>query len=243
MAIDFPVRTAGVDPYNIADTYTFNNHTWFWNGTGWQAIANAGLVINSVSVPLVYNGSNRSVGLQFGQGLKLNLNNLVIDTSVVPTLAATTNTFSGTMVASKFKLLTGDSTGFLKADGTVDKSTYLTANTVAPEIIPFDSLENDFDGKENRFLLKYQGVAIPVTNPLRLLISLNGIIQTVSFPDYVWLSPLGFRGIQVNESGYIRFGEPVPAGSTFTGRYLSGPSTTTYTTLYPFKVMDIAIGD
>lgn len=110
------------------------------------------------------------------------------------------------------------------------------------EIIPLDDLQPLFDGKENRFLPTYQSASIAITNPLKLMISINGIIQSVDFPETVWQSMMPRRGFRIDNEGYIAFAEPVPIGATFDARILAGPSTTTRTRIYPFKAIDISLG-
>ena len=99
-----------------------------------------------------------------------------------------------------------------------------------------------FDGIENRFLPNSNGTQVTITNPNRLLISLNGIIQTVDFPEYVWQSPLSRPGFQVDSDGYLNFSEVPPAGSTFDGRIMLGPTTNISGKIYPFSATDILMG-
>lgn len=110
------------------------------------------------------------------------------------------------------------------------------------EIIPLDNLNTKFDGIENRFKPTYQSQTVAVTNPLKLQIFVDGIYQTLSYPEYVWQSGLPQDGFMVDSDGYIAFTEPVPAGSTFDGRIVPGPSVTTRNTNYPFKAADILLG-
>jgi hypothetical protein len=111
-----------------------------------------------------------------------------------------------------------------------------------PEITPLDDLSGQFDGLASRFLPSYQGISQTISNPLRLLLMINGIIQRVSFPEYVWGSFFSRDGFMIDSDGYIAFSESVPAGSTFDARIMVGPETTSLTTIYPFKAIDILIG-
>ena len=115
-------------------------------------------------------------------------------------------------------------------------------NAGVPEIVPLDNISGEFNGLNSRFVPKYQGIAQSITNPLRLLLSINGIIQYVDFPDYVWQSPLPREGFQIDNEGYIAFSEVVPAGSSFDARIMPGPSTATKIRQYPFKAVDILLG-
>jgi hypothetical protein len=117
-----------------------------------------------------------------------------------------------------------------------------TAGYLIPDIIPLDNLQYQFDGIENRYYPTNGGDIQTITNPFRLLITLNGIIQNISYPEIVWGTPFSFDGITVDSDGYIVFSEVPPAGSTFTGRIEVGPATQSTTNIYPFKAMDILLG-
>jgi hypothetical protein len=110
------------------------------------------------------------------------------------------------------------------------------------EIIPLDNIESQFDGFTSRFIPTYQGIVQTISNPFRLLLAINGIIQIVRSAEYVWQSPIAPTGITVDNDGYIVFPEAVPAGSEFNARLMAGPITTTSTTTYPFKALDIILG-
>ena len=113
---------------------------------------------------------------------------------------------------------------------------------VDDDIIPLDNLEWRFDGIESRFYPMYRGEVINITNPYRLLLTINGIIQTVDFPEYVWQSMLPRDGFMIDSEGYIAFSERPPAGSTFDARIMMGSATTTRNRIYPFRATDIMLG-
>lgn len=110
------------------------------------------------------------------------------------------------------------------------------------DVYPLDDISIYFNGIDRRFIPKYAGTQITPLNPFRLLLSVNGIIQTVDTPEYVWQSMLPRYGFMVDSDGYIAFHEQVPAGSTFDARLMPGSSTTTVTKNYPFKAADILLG-
>lgn len=126
----------------------------------------------------------------------------------------------------------------------------LTANPDVPggmswvenDIIPIDTLRYQFDGVEARFMPTYQGMQIPITNPLRVFLSVNGVNQTANFSEYVWQSALPREGFVIDSDGYIAFSEVPPVGSTFEGRVITGSPVTTYTKTYPFNPTDIVLG-
>ena len=126
----------------------------------------------------------------------------------------------------------------LTADPTVSGGIRWSEN----DITPLDTLRYQFDGIESRFQPTYQGSVVTISNPLRILLSVNGIIQTVSFPEYVWQSDLSRDGFMVDNDGYLAFSEVPSAGSTFDARIMAGPVLNTKTTNYPFLATDILLG-
>ena len=110
------------------------------------------------------------------------------------------------------------------------------------DIYPLDDISIYFNGIERRFIPRYRGTQITPLNPFRLLVSVNGIIQSVDTPDYVWQSMLPRYGFFVDSDGYIAFHESVAQGSTFDARLMPGSGTTTVTRNYPFKAADILLG-
>lgn len=111
-----------------------------------------------------------------------------------------------------------------------------------PDIIPLDDLRYIFDGVSSRFEPRFEGKKVDLYNPLRLMINLNGTVQTPSYPDYVWQSMLPLDGFMLDNDGWIAFTQVPPAGSTFDGRVMLGPNVNTIGKTYPFKAMDILLG-
>lgn len=111
-----------------------------------------------------------------------------------------------------------------------------------PDIIPLDDMRYEFDGINSRFMPKFEGQMVNIYNPLRLLLTINGIIQTVDFPEYVWQSMLPREGFMVDSDGYIAYSEVPPPGSTFDARVMLGPNVNTKKKGYPFKAVDILLG-
>jgi hypothetical protein len=123
----------------------------------------------------------------------------------------------------------------------VDDSIFANAAAL-PDIIPLDDIRGQFNGIDSRFQPKFQGETLSILNPLRLLLSVNGIIQTVDFPEYVWQSFLPKEGFMVDSDGYIAFSEVPPAGSTFDARLMPGPNINSVKKGYPFRAVDILLG-
>jgi hypothetical protein len=144
----------------------------------------------------------------------------------------------GTAYSSTGIQSVGPDNSILVADSTQPTG----VNWAEHDITPIDTLRYQFDGIESRFIPTYQGTPLTISNPLRILLSVNGIIQTVSFPEYVWQSDLSRDGFMVDADGYLAFSEVPPAGSTFDARVMAGPVNNTKTTNYPFLATDILLG-
>lgn len=143
------------------------------------------------------------------------------------------------VTATQFIRSGGTSSQYLMADGSV---TTTTVPSNLEEIIPLDDLSNLFNGFSNRFIPRYQGSVITILNQYRLMLSINGILQYIDSPDYVWISGIPRRGFFVDSDGLLQFSEAVPAGSEFDARLMPGAVTTTRSRVYPFKALDILIG-
>lgn len=115
-------------------------------------------------------------------------------------------------------------------------------NQESVEITTIDDLSNYFNGFESRFKPTYQGIPVTLQNPFNLLLTIDGIIQSVGYPDYVWQSVMPRVGFRIDNDGYIAFPEPIPQGSSFDARVLVGSDVTQQTKVYPFKAMDIVLG-
>jgi len=143
----------------------------------------------------------------------------------------------GNLTANSFIKTGGTSSQYLMADGSTS-----TSISSIPEIIPLDDISNDFDGANTRFIPNYQGSQVTISNPFRLLLTINGIMQYIDSPDYVWMSGVPRRGFFVDYEGQLQFSEPVPPGSEFDARLMPGDVSTTRTRTYPFKALDILLG-
>jgi hypothetical protein len=115
-------------------------------------------------------------------------------------------------------------------------------NQESVEITTIDDLSNYFNGYNSRFLPTYKGLPVTLQNPFNLLLTIDGIIQSVGSPDYVWQSVMPRVGFRIDNDGYIAFPEAIPVGSSFDARVLVGSAITTQTKVYPFKAMDIVLG-
>jgi len=150
-----------------------------------------------------------------------------------------TKQFKVSIQVPSISIIDGTSSQYLMADGS---TTTTTSSYTAPDIIPLDNLQYEFDGVGSRFYPKNAGIVQTITNPFKLLLTLNGIIQSVSFQEVVWGTPFSYDGFKIDSDGYIAFSEAPPAGSTFHARVMAGPTTQSSTNTYPFKAMDILLG-
>jgi hypothetical protein len=120
--------------------------------------------------------------------------------------------------------------------------TNTATNPLETEITPIDNMSNYFDGVTNRFRVNYQGTTMNLKNPFRLMISLNGVVQTVNTPEYAWQSPIAYDGFFLDTDGFVNFSESPQPGYTFDGRVMAGAINTARTKNYPFRAVDLLIG-
>lgn len=101
-----------------------------------------------------------------------------------------------------------------------------------------------FDGKTLRFLPTYLGQVVEIDHPLRLLLNINGIIQIVAEkPSTVWLSGMASYGYYIDDEGYVVLPEPPEPGSYFEARLFPGVDLQKRPETYPFRAIDIYLGD
>lgn len=161
------------------------------------------------------------------------LGNVAIGSSA-STAKLTVKTSSAYSTIQEWQNSSGDVVASVSSTGALNGSSF--------DIYPLDDISLYFNGIEKRFLPKYQGVQITPLNGFRLLLSINGIIQSVDTPEYVWQSMLPRYGFFIDSDGFIAFHEQVAQGSSFDARLLPGSSTTKVTKNYPFKATDILLG-
>jgi hypothetical protein len=113
------------------------------------------------------------------------------------------------------------------------------------DIIELDDFSGAFDGRKVSFLPTYNYKEFVIDNPLKLVLSVNGVLQSafIKNREYVWQTGfLGFNGYTVDEYGQIKFSESPPPGSTVNARVFPGPQKNKTSRIYPFKAVDIALG-
>jgi hypothetical protein len=113
------------------------------------------------------------------------------------------------------------------------------------DIIELDDFSGGFDGRKVSFKPTYNYKEVVIDNPLKLVLSVNGVLQSafIKNREYVWQTGfLGFRGYTVDEYGQIKFSESPPPGSTVNARVFPGPQKNKTSRIYPFKAVDVALG-
>jgi hypothetical protein len=113
------------------------------------------------------------------------------------------------------------------------------------DIIELDDFSGSFDGRKNTFLPKYNQRNIVLDNPMRLSVSLNGVVQSafIRNREYVWQTGfLSYKGYTVDGDGNLKFSESPPSGSTINVKVLPGPNKNKTSRIYPFKAVDVALG-
>lgn len=112
----------------------------------------------------------------------------------------------------------------------------------ALEITQLDTFT--FDGRTTRFKPTYLGSPVNVDHPLRLLLNINGIMQIIAEkPSTVWLSGLASVGYYIDDQGYVVLPEPPEPGSYFEARLFPGVDLQKRPEVYPFRAIDIYLGD
>lgn len=230
---------------NIAiGTDALGSHT---SGNGLVAVGYQALALNTTGT------KNTAFGFNAGDKIDSGAQNTIIGSDAASSgtndLTTGSNNIvigynaetSGSTVSNEI-VIGNSSNNRLRVPGLGIDWTSSTVPASPQEIIPLDDISNQFNGQEIRFIPTYQGSQITISNPFRLLLTINGIMQYIDSPDYVWMSGVPRRGLFVDNDGYLQFSEAVPAGSEFDARLMPGAVTTTRTRTYPFKALDIVLG-
>jgi hypothetical protein len=116
----------------------------------------------------------------------------------------------------------------------------------ALESYELDDISSATNGQENTFIPKFNYDPVTITNPFKLMITVNGIPQSafINNTDYVYQSNfLGSNnGFTIDTDNNIKFTESIPLGSEIVARVLPVSNTATKIKYYPFKPTDILLG-
>jgi len=116
------------------------------------------------------------------------------------------------------------------------------------ESYELDDISTSTNGVENTFAMTVNYQSVSISNPFKLMITVNGILQSafINNTDYVFQSHfLGSNnGYTVDDSNNIKFTESVPSGSEVVIRVLpiSNTPPTAKAKFYPFKPANILLG-
>lgn len=98
----------------------------------------------------------------------------------------------------------------------------------------------------NTFVPRFNYDRVTIANPFRLMITVNGVLQSafINNTDYVYQSNfLGSNnGYTIDTDNNIKFTESIPSGSDIVARVLPVSNTATRIKFYPFKPADILLG-
>lgn len=112
------------------------------------------------------------------------------------------------------------------------------------QIIPLDDMSYYFDGVEDTFEPRYDAEKVSVTNPYRVVLTINGLIQSPNFEDYVNLAPpIMQHGFVLTSNGDFRFLSIPQAGDKFDARIMPGALINDRERKYPFGPLEIVMGD
>ena len=147
-------------------------------------------------------------------------------------------------------------TGILTASGTTTTTlssiSVGTGSTVtvsgsldgtAFENYELDDISGLTDGFQTTFPLTFNYQTVSVTNPLNLLVTVNGIVQSafINNPDDFPVLA-AYDGYTIDTDGNIKFSESLPAGTNIMIRVIPGSVTRTKIKYYPFKPTNIVLG-
>lgn len=118
-------------------------------------------------------------------------------------------------------------------------------------ISDLDDVSNLVDGRRINFPLQYNTSNVSVNDAQNLMVVVNGVVQKPYSNNYTLTNgantfntqiyaPTG--GFMLDSDGTIRFSEPVPMGSTIQIRVVPSIANTA-TRVYPYKPIDILMGD
>jgi len=114
-------------------------------------------------------------------------------------------------------------------------------------VYDLDDITSKIDGNTNTFDLTYNGESANITTPFNIQVTLDGVIQPgfINASENVWFSHVlaGSKGYTVTSDGKLKFVDnPLPDSQVLIR--------TTYTTttlpsnrVYPFKPVDVLLGD
>lgn len=126
---------------------------------------------------------------------------------------------------------------------TVPSALVDTAVDDAFQIVPLDDMSYYFDGVEDTFTPTYDADPVVITNPYKVLMTINGLVQAPNFEDYVNLAPISAQhGFVLTTNGDFRFLSIPQAGDDFDARVMPGAQINDKARKYPFSPVSLVMG-
>lgn len=121
---------------------------------------------------------------------------------------------------------------------------YNAAGVCIDDLAELDDISSGCDGINNTFTPTHNYVPVTVSTPFKLLIEINGAMQSCyeNNKEWVWLNNVlpTQDGYTIDQDGNIKFTDSVPVGSQVIIKTRSGGIKQTYRR-YPFKPLDLAL--
>jgi hypothetical protein len=158
-------------------------------------------------------------------------------------IAGTSLNITGIATLGTVKISSGTiqaTTGIITYYGDGSQLTNLTASI--GDLYELDDISSATNNDANTFVPTYNYNTVLITNPFRLLITINGVLQSAHIHniEYVWNNNLLCTndGYTIDYDGYIKFTESLPVGTQVVIKTTVG-SNTILPRIYPFKALDI----
>ena len=263
---DFLVAAGSSTGQHITQkAYELNNGTMSWEGSAGQlfSITNnltSGSIfsVNDVSgIPSIDVNANGTIALapygtteNVGVGTTSPTSKLTVEGNALITGILTARTGLGGDAFESYEIdLLGYTSYNLRTVASTITFTQDNNTTTDPRLwgttvnLPIE--DNDFT-EDSTYVPYLDGEVLSITNPFRLMITVNGVLQSafINNTDNVYQSNfLGSRnGYTIDSDNNIKFTESVPTGSEIVARVLPASSTATIIKNYPFKPTDIVLG-
>lgn len=261
MALNFPNNPVVNQTYIDSES----GFTFKWDGTVWQSNTPSEFPTTTLNLetrtgdivlyfPLrVYGRSLNTTIPGDGSGTKiLNAFDDTTSTSLYPVMVAATG-IGQTVKASPsrnfvFNAATGNlgigtaiPTQKLDVSGNINISGSIFAPDVS-ELYELDDISGGTNGLENTFIPTFNYERVTISDPFKLLITVNGILQSAYVHDkeYVYQSycVASRDGYTIDHDGNIKFTESLPTDCNVVIKTASG-RTRTSVRQYPFLALDI----
>jgi hypothetical protein len=261
---DFLVAAGSSTGQHITQkAYELNNGTMSWEGSAGQlfSITNnltSGSIfsVNDVSgIPSIDVDANGTIALapygtteNVGVGTTSPTSKLTVEGNALITgiLTATTGLGGDAFESyeidlvpyTSYNLRTVATTITFDDSNTTDVALYGT-------IVELPIEDNDFI-EDSTYIPYFDGEVVSITNPFKLMITVNGVLQSafINNTDNVYQSNFlgSHNGYTIDSDNNIKFTESIPTGSDIVARVLPASSTATKIKNYPFKPTDIVLG-